>query len=76
MKITLSIGLLALLATSSLGQAMLTGIDTTKVGDGLQVAIHGVGLTNPRVSRVMGNTSYIVEFNAKLAGKQDRKSVV
>lgn len=68
-KNTLSVGLLALLATSALGQAKLTGIETSKAGEGLQIVIHGEGLTNPRTLRVMGNTSFIVEFDCKLVGK-------
>lgn len=75
MKNTLSVGLLALLATSVLGQAKLTGFETAKVGDGLQVVIQGQGLTNPKVTRVMGNTSYIVEFNANLIGKHQYQKI-
>ncbi|MBS1723772.1 MAG: hypothetical protein JSS66_12560 [Armatimonadetes bacterium] len=66
---TLTVGLMAVLATSALGQAKLTGIQTNQVGDGLQIVINGEGLSNPRVIRVMHNTSYIVEFNAHLIGK-------
>ncbi|MBS1713782.1 MAG: hypothetical protein JST30_05540 [Armatimonadetes bacterium] len=68
-KNTLTVGLLAFLATSALGQAKLTGIETNKVGDGLQIVIKGEGLSNPRTIRVNHNTSYIVEFDAHLAGK-------
>ena len=68
-KQTLSVGLLALLATSALGQAKLTGIETSKAGEGLQIVIHGEGLANPRTLRVMGNTSFIVEFDCNLVGK-------
>ncbi len=68
-KNTLTVGLLAFLATTALGQAKLKAIETTKVGNGLEIAIQGEGLSNPRTSRILGNTSFIVEFDAKLAGK-------
>lgn len=68
-KQTLSVGLLALLASSALGQATLTGIEASKAGQGLQIVIHGEELSNPRVQRVLKNTSYIVEFDCKLTGK-------
>src|SRR5689334_17250123 len=71
---TLTVGLVALLAGSALGQGKLTGIETIKAGDGLQIVIKGEGLTNPRIIRSMG-TSYIVEFNAKMIGKARTEQV-
>ncbi len=67
-KQTLSVGLLALLAPCAMGQATLTGIETSKAGDGLQIVIQGEGLSNPKTLRVMGNTSFIVEFDCNLVG--------
>lgn len=75
MKLSLSLGLLAALASTAFGQAKLTGIETSKVGDGLQIVIKGEGLTEPRTQLAWKGTSYIVEFNAHLVGKASRTNV-
>lgn len=75
MRNALTLGLLAALATSAWAQSKLTGIETKKVGDGLNIVIHGEGLAQPKTIRVNNSTSYIVEFRAYLVGKFRREKV-
>jgi type II secretory pathway component GspD/PulD (secretin) len=67
--------LLSLLATGAWGQAKLTGIETTQVGDGLKIVIRGESLPKPRVQRILKDTSYILEFDAGLGTRGGRKTV-
>ncbi len=53
----------------------LTSVQTHRVGDGVEVAINGRGLSNPRVSSAMNGAVYIVEFDGKLVGKAGREAV-
>jgi type II secretory pathway component GspD/PulD (secretin) len=75
MKRTIMVGALAALAACALGQAKLSTVQHSKAGSGLQIAIHGEGLANPRTMTVMGGTSYIVEFNGVLTGRAMRGNV-
>lgn len=65
----------AALAALSLGQAKLTGVEPRKVGEGVQVNILGKGLPAPKVLRVNGNQSYILEFRGELGTRGRRIGV-
>src|SRR5437588_762956 len=58
--------LLALLACQALAEGKISGITTKPVGDGLQVQIKGEELTAPKILRVMGGRSFMLEFDASL----------
>jgi type II secretory pathway component GspD/PulD (secretin) len=58
--------LIALLACQAAAEGKISGITTTAVGDGLQVQIKGEELTAPKIMRVMGGRSFMLEFDASL----------
>lgn len=64
-----------LAAAWSAAQAVVTGVTAKKIGEGVEVAIQGTNLTAPRQIRVNGNTSYLLEFDAKLGTKPRRFTV-
>lgn len=59
--------IIALLACQALADGKITGITTKAVDDGLQVQIKGDGLSAPKITRVMGGRSFMMEFDASLA---------
>lgn len=63
------------LASIVSAQAKLTNVQWTKVGEGLKVEVQGENLTQPKIIRVMGGRSYMLEFDAHLAGKAKREKV-
>lgn len=56
----------------SFGNASLTKVEANTLGPGVEVVLRGEGLTNPRTSRVLRGTSFIVEFDANLTGNPAR----
>jgi len=58
--------MLALLACQALADGKITGITTKIVGDGLEVQIKGKDLSAPKITRVMGGRSFMLEFEASL----------
>jgi type II secretory pathway component GspD/PulD (secretin) len=58
--------LVALLACQALADGRITGITTKTVGDGLEVQIKGKELSAPKITRVMGGRSFMLEFEASL----------
>lgn len=56
-------------------QGKLTDVNWSKVGEGLKVEVQGENLTQPKILRVMGGKSYMLEFDAHLVGKAKRQSV-
>ena len=66
MKILFGGAILALLACQALAEGKISGITTRPVGDGLQVQIKGEELTAPKIQRVMGGRSFMLEFDASL----------
>ncbi|HEY3781897.1 MAG TPA: hypothetical protein VGL56_12495 [Fimbriimonadaceae bacterium] len=57
---------LALLATQAAAEGKISGITTKTVGDGLEVQIKGDELSAPKISRVMGGRSFMLEFDATM----------
>lgn len=70
-------GVLAALAATVYGQtaAKLTDITYRKVGEGVELKVHGSGLTKPRAFRVGTSPNFMVEFDANLIGKNRYWSV-
>lgn len=66
---------LATLASIASAEGTLTGVDVTKVGDGLQVKVTGDDLAQPKTIRLLGGKSFMLEFNARLAGKATTQKV-
>ncbi len=66
---------LALSSVYAAAQSTLTGVVTRPVGEGIEVQILGDNLPKPKEIRVNGNKSYILEFDAKLIGKAQRRNV-
>ncbi len=60
---------LATLASIASAEGTLTNVDWTKVGDGLQVKVSGDDLAQPKVIRLLNGKSFMLEFDARLAGK-------
>lgn len=60
---------LATLASIACAEGTLTGVEWTKVGDGLQVKVTGDDLAQPKVIRLLNGKSFMLEFDARLAGK-------
>ncbi|MCC7434672.1 MAG: hypothetical protein IT363_08295 [Methanoregulaceae archaeon] len=67
-----SLMVLAALATA---QGKLTNVQWTKDSNGLKVEVSGENLTQPKIIRAMGGTSYMLEFSAHLMGKAKREAV-
>jgi len=65
-KILFGGAILTLLACQALAEGKISGITTRPVGDGLQVQIKGEELTAPKIQRVMGGRSFMLEFDASL----------
>ncbi len=63
------------LASISAAQGKLTDVQWSKVGEGLKVEVTGENLTQPKIIRVMGGRSYMLEFDAHLIGKSKRQTV-
>ncbi len=66
---------LLVLASIAAAQGKLTDVQWTKVGDGLKVEVTGENLTQPKILRVMGGKSYMLEFDAHLIGKPKRQTI-
>jgi type II secretory pathway component GspD/PulD (secretin) len=66
-------GVMALSAVAA-ARSELHKVDTVQAGGGLRVTIHGKELKNPKVLRVVGRSSYIVEFKGHLVGKPGKRS--
>ncbi|MCW5936929.1 MAG: hypothetical protein KIT11_06455 [Fimbriimonadaceae bacterium] len=73
--LTLTVGLLAALASNALGQARLTGFQTNKAGGSLEIAVQGQGLQKPKVYRLLQDTSYILEFTGAMEGRKQFETV-
>lgn len=63
------------LASIVAAQGKLTDVHWTKVGEGLKVEVQGENLTQPKILRVMGGRSYMLEFDAHLLGKAKKDTV-
>ena len=68
-------GSMMALAFIASAQGKLTDVNWSKVGEGLKVEVQGENLTQPKILRVMGGKSYMLEFDAHLVGKAKRQSV-
>jgi len=66
---------LATLASIASAEGTLTGVEWTKVGDGLQVKVTGDDLAQPKVIRLLNGKSFMLEFDARLAGKAQTHKV-
>lgn len=66
---------LMVLATMAAAQGKLTNVEWTKESNGLKVEVSGENLTQPKILRVMGGKSYMLEFSAHLIGKAKRETV-
>lgn len=66
-RILFGSALLALLACQAMAEGKISGITTKVVGDGLQVQIKGQELTAPKIMRVQGGRSFMLEFDASLS---------
>jgi type II secretory pathway component GspD/PulD (secretin) len=60
---------LATLASIASAEGKLTDVQWTKVGDGLQVKVTGDDLAQPKIIRLLGGKSFMLEFDARLDGK-------
>jgi type II secretory pathway component GspD/PulD (secretin) len=56
----------ALLACQAMAEGKINGITTKVVADGLEVQIKGDQLAAPKITRVMGGRSFMLEFDASL----------
>jgi type II secretory pathway component GspD/PulD (secretin) len=65
-RILIGSATLALLAAQAVAEGKISGITTKAVGGGLQVQIKGEELTAPKITRVMGGRSFLLEFDASL----------
>ncbi|MCO5296422.1 MAG: hypothetical protein M9921_06150 [Fimbriimonadaceae bacterium] len=65
----------ALAVATAAAQGTLAGVETQPVGEGIEVQILGDNLAKPKEIRVNGNKSYILEFDAKLLGRAQRKNI-
>lgn len=65
----------ALAVSNAAAQGTLAGVETRPVGEGIEVQILGDSLAKPKEIRVNGNRSYILEFDANLLGRAQRKNV-
>lgn len=65
----------ALAVTAATAQSTLAGVETRPVGEGIEVQILGENLSKPKEIRVNGNRSFILEFDANLLGRAQRKNV-
>ena len=70
-----TVGVAALALVCAASAQTLSGVSTRPVGGGVEVAINGDNLGQPKALRVSGNRSYILEFDAKLEGKPSRQNV-
>lgn len=66
---------LMVLAAVASAQGKLTGVNWTKDSNGLKVEVSGENLTQPKIIRVMGGKSYMLEFSAHLIGKAKREKI-
>jgi type II secretory pathway component GspD/PulD (secretin) len=66
---------LLMVAAGAVAQPKLSEVSALKQDGGLQVRIHGEGLSRPREMRIAGNSTYILEFDGHLAAKAGRTSV-
>lgn len=73
-KVLLGAAILAATA-ASFAQGKLTGFEWTKVGNGLKVQVKGENLTQPKILRAWGGKSFMLEFDALLAGKPQLENV-
>lgn len=73
-KLLLGGSMMALSIVAS-AQGKLTDVHWSKVGEGLKVEVKGENLTQPKILRVMGGKSYMLEFNAHLVGKAKKQTV-
>ena len=73
-KSSLSIAALTIVS-AAFGQAKLEGIEARRVATGLNIAIKGADLPQPKIVRAWQNKSYILEFDGNLIGKSRRVKV-
>lgn len=73
-KSLLGLGALCL-ASTVWADGKLVSVTPNKVGGGVLVSIKGEDLGQPKVLRVNGNRSYILQFDASLSGKARRTSI-
>lgn len=73
-KALLGSSLMALAAVAT-AQGKLTDVQWTKESNGLKVEVSGENLTQPKILRIMGGKSYMLEFSAHLIGKAKREPV-
>lgn len=66
---------LTLSSAYAAAQSTLTGVETRPVGGGIEVQILGDNLSRPKEIRVNGDKSYILEFDANLIGRAQRRNV-
>ena len=66
---------LTLSSAFAAAQSTLTGVETRPVGGGIEVQILGDNLSRPKEIRVNGDKSYILEFDANLIGRAQRRNV-
>lgn len=66
---------LLVLAAMATAQGKLTDVQWTKEGNGLKVEVSGENLAQPKMIRVMGGKSYMLEFSAHLMGKAKKETV-
>lgn len=66
---------LMVLAAMATAQGKLTDVQWTKESNGLKVEVSGENLTQPKMIRVMGGKSYMLEFSAHLMGKAKKETV-
>lgn len=70
-----TLGLLAWLVGLAAAQSTLQGVKATKTPGGVEVAITGNELGQPKVIRTKQNRSYVLEWNASLKTKPGRTKV-
>ncbi len=75
MKKLLLGGSMMAMAFLAAAQGKLTDVQWSKVGEGLKVEVQGENLTQPKILRVMGGRSYMLEFDAHLTGKAKKQTV-
>ena len=70
------VGLAIALASFAIAdKSVLKSVTTKNIGQGVEIAIKGVSLKNPKVLLLNNGTSYVVQFDAHLAGKPGRIKV-
>jgi type II secretory pathway component GspD/PulD (secretin) len=70
MKRTAWAGLALALWCGAAADANLTGVQVHKAGQGVQILVQGEDLAKPKILRLNGNRSYMLEFQAALVGRK------